>query len=220
MKRLALLGISLVFASISLVAQSGPTTTPGQNQQPVNPFASDSRSSPSLMKKFTQQRAARQPQVVENEQSFVLMGPRTTGCPAALRALQGSGRGLLSVRNPRGNVDPLPAVPTQRIHLIVASLNAMNATHVRVMIFGHSDQKRLEQTQLTNMPKYELSRTLDVTLAPDQDSKQAADLVLPGFTAVKLIQLESITYTDGSTWTGVSQACQIVPDQLMLVADR
>lgn len=213
MKRAAIVGISLALEAVSLVGQSGSGSAPAQNQP--NPFEGNG-SPPSLVRKFVQQQVGRSPRVVQNPQSFVFTVPRTSDCPVALHALQGSGRGLLRAKKDRGNFGSVS--PTQHIHFAVAD---PNATRARVQVFGHSDRKRFEQTQLSNFEMGELGRTLDVTLSPENDGAVAADLVLPGFTSVKSIRLESITYEDGSTWSlGTGQSCQIAPDRLMLVADR
>jgi hypothetical protein len=45
------------------------------------------------------------------------------------------------------------------------------------------------------------------------------DLSLSHFTAVTSIDLDSITYADGSTWRSASAgACSVVPDKRMLIA--
>jgi hypothetical protein len=46
-------------------------------------------------------------------------------------------------------------------------------------------------------------------------------LVLPGFTSVTLIELEEITYQNGTVWRiGDQKACSVAPDLLMLISDR
>ncbi len=58
-----------------------------------------------------------------------------------------------------------------------------------------------------------------VTFHPEDATSVAAELVLPGFTSVGSVELLSITYQDGSTWSlAKGEACRVVPDRLMLVA--
>ena len=211
MKRASLVGIAIALGAVSLCAQSGSVAPAEQNrQQPVNPLTSNNPPAGSLVRKQHARRVR-----VQSRQQFVFAGPRPSGCPVGLRALQGSGAGLVKVR---GSFAPGPQVPTQHIHFVVAD---PHATGARVRVFGHSDREHLEQTRLSNFEMHELGRTVDVTLSAENDTEAAADLVLPGFTSVQSIELESITYQDGSIWNlGTGQSCQIAPDPLMLIADR
>jgi hypothetical protein len=44
-------------------------------------------------------------------------------------------------------------------------------------------------------------------------------MLFKGFTSVRWIDLDSITYADGSMWHSSPQRkCQVVPDRFMLVA--
>jgi hypothetical protein len=161
---------------------------------------------------------------LENTQrasNFVIYLPAST-CPVSMHALQGSGTGLVAVRGEQ----PV-AVFSQRIHLILTNPKSSKITGAKVMVFGLSGKNRIEQASsdqldLTNRDSAsDLTRTLDVTFAPEGDKDVATDLVLPGFTSVSSIHLESIRYQDGSTWTVAGrQACHVAPDPLMLVADR
>ena len=117
--------------------------------------------------------------------------------------------------------------PSQRVHLILGNPRSAAVTGAKVKVFGLSGKNRLERTSdhsldLTNREgASDLTRTLYVTFAPEGDKDVATDLVLPGFTSVQSVELESITYTDGSTWTVAGQqACHVAPDPIMLVADR
>jgi hypothetical protein len=153
--------------------------------------------------------------------SFIISLPAPT-CPVNMRALQGSGTGLVAVRG-----EQKAAVSSQRIHLILTNRTSSKIAGAKVKVFGLSGKNRIEQAwsdqlALTNWDKVsDLTRTLDVTFAPEGDKDVATDLVLPGFTSVSSIRLESIRYQDGSTWALAGpQACYLAPDRIMLVADR
>ena len=52
-------------------------------------------------------------------------------------------------------------------------------------------------------------------------ARASSDLSLSRFTAVTSVDLNSITYADGTTWhTSSPAACSITPDLIMLVAAR
>jgi hypothetical protein len=140
-----------------------------------------------------------------------------SSCPVSLHALQGTGSGLLAVRN----ADPVPG-PLQHIHLVLGNGNASRPVTAKIIVRGLSDKSRtLLSTQLSNAERFDNTRTLYVTFTPENGNDVAADLALPGFTSVSSIRLESIGYADGSTWKiATGQVCRVVPDPLMLVADR
>jgi hypothetical protein len=69
----------------------------------------------------------------------------------------------------------------------------------------------------------EISKTLNVTFAPEDEKSVSAELVLPGFSSVTFVQLKSVTYQDGSAWKvdgQAEQACRVAPDPLMLIANQ
>jgi hypothetical protein len=119
---------------------------------------------------------------------------------------------------------------SQRIHLVLTNSKSAKIAGATVKVFGLSGKNRIEKASvnldarldLTNQKStFDLTRTLDVTFTPKDGTSVATDLVLPGFTSVLSIQLESLSYKDGSTWAVAGQrACHVAPDPMMLVADR
>jgi len=140
-----------------------------------------------------------------------------TSCPVALHALQGSGSGLLAVRN----TEPIPG-PAQHIRLILIPTtgNASRPVSGRVTVHGLSGKNRtLLPTQLSNAERFDKTRTLNVTFTPQENKEVATELTLSGFTSVSSIRLESLDYADGSTWKVANGlACQVAPDPMMLIA--
>ncbi len=141
-------------------------------------------------------------------------------CPVRMQARQGTGRGLLMARNA-----PPPDRPSQRIHLVLADDRAAHAVRARITVQGLSDKARV-QNALSVAPsaeadKPEMARTLMVRLRPEDKGAVSADLLLPGFTSVQSIRLESLTYDNGSKWNAPNSAlCSVVPDPMMLIAGR
>lgn len=138
-------------------------------------------------------------------------------CPVSLHAVQGSGSGLVAVR------DAQPAQgPSQRIRLVVNDAKAPHMISARVLVSGLTGTNPLMMpARSARDQRPEVSRTLDIRFVPDEGNSVAADLVLPGFTSVRAISMQSIAYDDGSTWTvAANRACQVAPDPMMLVAGR
>jgi hypothetical protein len=63
-----------------------------------------------------------------------------------------------------------------------------------------------------------LVRTMTVSLTGGGLPDASAELKLPGFTAARMVELESITYEDGQVWTFSGGAsCRVAPDLYMPV---
>lgn len=141
-------------------------------------------------------------------------------CPVRMQARQSPGRGLLMARNA-----PPTDGPSQRIHLVLADDRAAHPVRARITVQGLSDKARV-QNALSVAPsaeagKPQMARTLMVRLRPEDKGTVFADLVLPGFTSVQSIRLESLTYDDGSKWNAPNPAqCSVAPDPMMLIAGR
>jgi hypothetical protein len=145
----------------------------------------------------------------------VVLLPAPT-CPVRMHALQGSGSGLVQVRNA-----PPDTRPTQRIHLILATEQTPKVAAARVTVRGLSGRDRAVPTPAAMGLTPDRTRTLEVRFSPESATEVAADLVLPGFTAMLSVQLDSLTYSDGSIWVVPgTQACHVAPDPLMLVSGR
>jgi hypothetical protein len=139
-------------------------------------------------------------------------------CPVHMRALQGSGYGLLAVRDA-----PRVEGPSQTIHLVLVNPQSKKYASAKVVASGLSPKGRMQNAASGSGGHSEITKTLDVTFSPEDDKSMAADLVLPGFTAVSSIQLKSVTYQDGSSWNMDGQLvgmCRVAPDPLMLIANQ
>ena len=66
-----------------------------------------------------------------------------------------------------------------------------------------------------------MTRTFEVRFSSGTGKEVSGDLWVPGVTAVLFGQLNFVTFADGSKWklSGL-EACRVVPDHFMLIADR
>jgi hypothetical protein len=153
-------------------------------------------------------------------------------CPVQMRAVQGTGHGLVAVRD--DHKAPPPECPldrvgtsancpssSQSIHLILTDPPTKTYASATVFVRGLTPKGRVERADSFVKGPSEISKTLEVTFAPEDEKSMSADLVLPGFSSVTFIQLKSITYKDGSSWKmdgELGQMCGVAPDPLMLIA--
>lgn len=138
--------------------------------------------------------------------------PITIGCPVSLRAQHRADGGLLNVGKSR------PEGIAQILHLILTNPDSRRMVAARVRVHGLSGKARVTQTR--SEPDHpDAVATLNVQLTQGPGKEVNGDLRVPNMTAVLSIDLNFITYADGSTWSfSGREACQVVPDLLMLIA--
>jgi hypothetical protein len=107
--------------------------------------------------------------------------------------------------------------PSQRIHLILQNPQSKTYASAKIVVRGLSPKGRSLLTERARTD--DLAKALDVAFVPDDEKSVSADLLLPGFTSVTAIELQSVTYQDGTTWSVADHlACRVAPDPLMLIA--
>ncbi len=146
----------------------------------------------------------------------------TANCPVALRA---DHEGLFEKRNvndrefgPGTPGKAQPATLDQRIRLTITNLSAHDVVSADVTAHGFSEKWRAVPLSSAE-PVPDLARQLKVTLAVKGNKSASDDLALPHFTTVTAIDLNAVTYADGSSWhASAPSACSVVPSMLMLVS--
>jgi hypothetical protein len=144
-------------------------------------------------------------------------------CPVSMSAKQGAGGGLLAARHlpDTGQANSVPSGPSQLIHLILSSAKNGQVVAARLKVLGLSGKARTENAEFGDEITPDVTRWLDVTFVPEGNNSVAANIMLHGMTSVRSIELQSISYKDGSTWRVAGQmTCSVAPDRMMLVAGR
>ncbi len=156
-----------------------------------------------------------------------------TACPVGMRARQGGGGQL---REARDRDYPLHR-PVSRLRLTLFRwsgapdlLDPSQAREATVTVRGLMAKTRMLPAEASDgfanssadgVNLVGISRTMTVHFALPDEEGISADLNLPGFASARLIQLNSITYADGTTRKFSSQdSCRIAPDPLMFVESR
>jgi|GEM_PF-3397565 hypothetical protein len=148
-------------------------------------------------------------------QTFAIALPQAA-CPVQMHALQGGTAELIAARKLQ-----VITGPAQLIRLVLSQGQAQMIASAQVTVRGLSGRNRTLQTYTTGNLQPDLTRVLAVTFSTGKEPGVFANLLLPGFTAVLTVQLESITYKDGTTWNMPGTlACRVAPDPLVLVAGR
>jgi hypothetical protein len=147
---------------------------------------------------------------------------RFPACPVSMTARQGGLTQMIKTgQKPpeQQQYEPMPK-PSQRIHLTLSGFGKdKRATQATITARGLSARGRIDRA--AGGGTSDLRRTVSATFTPDENGTVSADLELPAFTSVSSLQLESITYSDGSSWkVPDGRVCRVAPDPVMLIAGR
>jgi secreted PhoX family phosphatase len=148
----------------------------------------------------------------EIQQATAQASPMINTCPVSLRARQTGGGDMVKV-----NGVPVNGV-AQRLHLIVTNPDSRRVVAANVTVRGFADKARFAET-LSSQDNSDAARTMDVRFLAGSGKEVSADLRVPGLTAVSAIDLNSVTYADGSIWKlAAGGSCRSWIDGLMLVS--
>src|SRR5579859_2039676 len=150
-----------------------------------------------------------------SNQPTVLQPPvMVQGCPVSLRAQHGAGAGML-----QADMKP-PKGPGQLLHLTLTNPAEQQIVSAQVKVHGLSGTGRTTKTTSDTI-KPDSTRTLVVQFSADSPKTVAGDLWVPSMTAVLSIDLNSVTFSDGSTRVFTPRDnCRVAPDLKMLIADH
>lgn len=159
--------------------------------------------------------AAAQSAGPQNAQALVAHPPLTSmGCPVSLHAQHGSSGNILKVDKTR------PAGIAQLLHLILADADARQIVEGSLTVRGISGKGRIAQARGSS-DAGDVVKNLNVRFHPQEGANVAADMWAPGMTAVLSVELNSVTFADGSVWRFAGRdGCRVAPDPLMLIAGR
>ena len=136
-------------------------------------------------------------------------------CPVVMSARHLAGGDTVKVgsaAHPKGIGQPL--------RLSFASRSSRQITAATIEVHGFADKGRMIQA-LSTSGSADANQTMQVQLAQEPDNKASATIWVPGMTAIETIDLESVTYADGSKWKASNgQSCHVIPDPLMLISSH
>jgi hypothetical protein len=188
-----------LFGAMTLAAQTVPTPTGPLHTSPLPPTQT-----------ITIYNSATQ------ETTTVVVPPQqATSCPVSVHVQQSSTATAMEVDSSR------PKGVAQLLHLTLAKPDSSRITKATVKVRGLLPKTRATLTPMTlGTDPSDAVRTLEVAFPANSDRSATADLWVPGLSAVNSIDLVSVTYADGSTWTSTAKTCRTPIDGVMLVGGR
>jgi hypothetical protein len=140
-------------------------------------------------------------------------------CPIDMRVHQGIGGGTIAV-----DKDGVKRhVFAQRLRLFLNELGRADSDRriVSATVTVHGSNGKAQMLPLdggSGVNSGSMERTLSVDLQNWGEPGVSGDIRLPGFTSASMVNLQSVTYDDGSTWkVSGRETCRVAPDPLMLV---
>jgi hypothetical protein len=143
---------------------------------------------------------------------------KSAGCPVDMEARHAT-RTPASMNADGENAPGSKVAPQlQRLRLTLTNPSSRDIVSAQLTAHGFSKKPRARDLSAgSNEP--DLAKTIEVALGVKGKGQASRDLSLNHFTAVTSIDLNSITYADGTTWNAPSPgACSITPRMVMLVA--
>lgn len=203
--KLAALSLTFAFSSVSLVAQSAPSAG-----YTTYRFGAVSNGCPVSMK--LDQTLSHQVQTVQN--GVVMKMPATqltltVGLPLPSGAVVG---GMQPVQeNTQPAAPSRPARVPARIAFATATVHGFGTGAQFELI--SPGVGRSQRGNRSPAPQKNLKLQFN-----SKDGSSVADMWLPGFGPVRWLDLDTITYTDGTTWKPTrGESCTVTPSLLMLV---
>ena len=147
---------------------------------------------------------------------MVVVPERSGNCPVSLQARHG-------VDVSRREVDGgSPQGVFQALHLLVTMTDARRIVEANVTVRGSANKAHVVQVGAATDPA-EGAKTMDVHFAPRSGNPKelAADLRVAGLSSADSVELNRITFDDGSTWRlGGANVCRTLVDGLTPVDMR
>lgn len=141
----------------------------------------------------------------------------SSACPIGMRVLQGAGNSMVEVKD--GKRVETSVGSRLRLNLTNSPQRRGRITAATLTVHGLNGKPGMAPLLATHDGSGEVTKTVNATFTREDDESFSADLVLPGVIAPSRVELESVTYADGSTWRLAGhEGCQSAPDLLMLVA--
>jgi hypothetical protein len=149
----------------------------------------------------------------QNQNIIIQLPPQPGPCPVFMRAQHSADGDLLAVNS--GHSKGIG----QSLHLTVTSPDSRQIASATMIVRGLTPKGRVTQTMAAQDNTSDAEKTMDIRFSAGPGKAASADIWVPGLSAVKVIEMQSVTFTDGSTWNlPAEKTCRTFPDPLMLIS--
>lgn len=155
-------------------------------------------------------------QTAKNQTNIIIVPvPSQVSCPVAMQAQHGAdGSTMMVAGGAHRGIGQLLQFTMNNPKL--ATISA-----IRITVHGWDVKGRTLPAVETTSSYASASRTLDLTLSIGAHKTADTDVWVNGLTAVDSIDLEQVSYTDGSNWEpSTQQACHIMLNAITLISSK
>ena len=139
-----------------------------------------------------------------------------SACPIGLSAEPGVNPGMLIVVN--GDTTAAQKLKLQLRHLTGPHSHPSAITAARITVHGLTAKGRIAPAS-SNPDADTIAKQVNLALTIAPNHTTSTDMLFQGFTSIRWITLDSLTYADGTTWhPAAHKSCSIVPNRFMAVA--
>jgi hypothetical protein len=140
--------------------------------------------------------------------------PAGGDCPIGISARRGLSAG--AVATDKGKPEDR-GVPFQQLQILMKNLKAVGVTGAEITAHGTAVGSG-QLVPAVNPDGSTASKTVEVRIDVGPGTEKSTDLTLRGFTSVLNLELNSVTFADGTSWHGsAAHACRIDLSKFMLV---
>lgn len=137
-------------------------------------------------------------------------------CPIDMYARQGVWDHTIRIRE--GEHQQSHAPFGQRIFLTLVDKRPVQIVAATIIVRGLTGKNRVLQTA-GSANDFVAARIIRATFTKQPDGSVSADIYVPGLTSVTSLELQDVSFADGSTRKfNSSSMCRVAPDPFMLVA--
>ena len=107
----------------------------------------------------------------------------------------------------------------QLSYLTDPQLHSSNIISAQITVHGLTAKGRIAPAS-SDPDDNTIAKQVDLALTIAPGRAASTDMLFKGFTSVRWITLDSLTYANGSTWhPAAHRSCSIVPNRYMAIAD-
>ena len=107
------------------------------------------------------------------------------------------------------------AKPTQGVTVTIADFRALRITSAEIV--AHALSAKIRSVPTGRQLEPDVTRSFHLVAKADGDF--SSDLLMEDVTSIRWIELESVTYSDGSAWQeSETQSCSVRPNPMVLVS--
>jgi hypothetical protein len=139
-------------------------------------------------------------------------------CPVGLQVERSSG--LFAYENAKAvPAEHVAPTPEQWFDFRMTNFLPHEIVNAQITAHGFGHNGGIIGLLLTPTPNF--AETMDVALDVKGNSSASRELSLAHFSAIQTIDVNSVTYADGSTWHASSPgACSVAPSPIMRISDQ